>query len=379
MSLGHFGVKLHGSDDAGASWTRGRRAGLSRRKPQDGDGPARGRSSRSGRSRRCSAATRALLGRHAAGRPVPLRRPRRDLAAGRVAVGPRRSGRSGSAAATTCPGIHSICRRSARRRDVLRRRLAAAACGARDDGGEHWELRGEGMRAEYMPPEQARQPEHPGPAPIVALRRPRPDALWAQHHNGIFRSTDGGASWQRDRPARAVGLRLRGGGRIRATRDTAWFVPAVKDECARAGRRRAGGHPHARRRRSFEALRDGLPQEHCYDLVYRHGLAVDDDGATPGVRLDDRLVVDHGRPGRPLDRGVPGCRRSTRCVSSELSTGRSATPTHEIDPTRRPPRIGLCPAAGGAPLSKGLSPDEEQSLRTVPRLAKAGPPCKAAG
>ena len=26
------------------------------------------------------------------------------------------------------------------------------------------------------------------------------------------------------------------------------------------------------------ALRTGLPQEHCYDLIYRHGLAVDDEG-----------------------------------------------------------------------------------------------------
>ena len=30
--------------------------------------------------------------------------------------------------------------------------------------------------------------------------------------------------------------------------------------------------------RSFETLRKGLPQEHAYDLVYRHGLDVDDSG-----------------------------------------------------------------------------------------------------
>lgn len=29
---------------------------------------------------------------------------------------------------------------------------------------------------------------------------------------------------------------------------------------------------------SFEVLRDGLPQEHAYDLVYRHGLDVSQDG-----------------------------------------------------------------------------------------------------
>jgi photosystem II stability/assembly factor-like uncharacterized protein len=32
--------------------------------------------------------------------------------------------------------------------------------------------------------------------------------------------------------------------------------------------------------KSFKVLRAGLPQEHCYDLVYRHGLAVADDGRT---------------------------------------------------------------------------------------------------
>ncbi|HJZ54012.1 MAG TPA: hypothetical protein VKE74_03600, partial [Gemmataceae bacterium] len=29
---------------------------------------------------------------------------------------------------------------------------------------------------------------------------------------------------------------------------------------------------------TFEVLRDGLPQEHCYDLVYRHALAIDETG-----------------------------------------------------------------------------------------------------
>ena len=32
--------------------------------------------------------------------------------------------------------------------------------------------------------------------------------------------------------------------------------------------------------RSFETLRSGLPQRDCYDLVYRHGLAVDAAGET---------------------------------------------------------------------------------------------------
>ena len=65
--------------------------------------------------------------------------------------------------------------------------------------------------------------------------------------------------------------------------DTAWFVPAVKDECRVpvdaklvVARTRDGG-------KSFSVLGKGLPQEHAYDLVYRHALAVDDTG--------DRLAV----------------------------------------------------------------------------------------
>ncbi len=65
--------------------------------------------------------------------------------------------------------------------------------------------------------------------------------------------------------------------------DTAWFAPAVSDECrvpvdeqVVVARTRDGGA-------SFEILRKGLPQTGAYDLVYRHALAVDETG--------DRLVM----------------------------------------------------------------------------------------
>ena len=60
--------------------------------------------------------------------------------------------------------------------------------------------------------------------------------------------------------------------------ETAWFVPAVKDECRVpvdgklvVARTRDGG-------RSFDVLDSGLPQERAYDLVYRHALDVDATG-----------------------------------------------------------------------------------------------------
>ncbi len=58
----------------------------------------------------------------------------------------------------------------------------------------------------------------------------------------------------------------------------AWTVPLIKDECRLpvdgrvvVARTRDGGA-------SFEVLRNGLPQDHAYDVVYRHGLDVDETG-----------------------------------------------------------------------------------------------------
>ena len=60
--------------------------------------------------------------------------------------------------------------------------------------------------------------------------------------------------------------------------DTAYFVPAVKDEC----RVPVGGSLVVTRTRdggaTVESLSDGLPQENAYDLVYRHAMAIDETG-----------------------------------------------------------------------------------------------------
>ena len=64
-----------------------------------------------------------------------------------------------------------------------------------DDDGETWTLTADGMVAAYMPPERAGDPSIQDPHAIVQCAAD-PDVLWCQHHNGIFRSVDGGAHWQ---------------------------------------------------------------------------------------------------------------------------------------------------------------------------------------
>ena len=202
------------------------------------------------------------------------------------------------------PGIHSI---AIDPHDARRITVAVSTGGAWQtrDGGESWAIAAQGMYAEYMPPEQKFDQNVQDIHRLVQCSA-RPDAMWAQHHNGVFRSTDGAKSWQEVtaiQPAKfgfAVAVHPN-------NPDVAWFVPAVKDECRVpvdaklvVARTRDGG-------RSFQVLRKGLPQEHAYDLVYRHGLDVDETG--------DRLAFGSTTGGLWFseDQG-----ESWRCLSTQL-------------------------------------------------------------
>lgn len=172
------------------------------------------------------------------------------------------------------PGIHSIC---VDPRDSARLRVAVSCGGiwCSEDAGTSWACRTQGMRAAYMPPELEQTPEIQDPHRLVSCAA-APDTLWVQHHNGIFLSRDGAAHWQE------ISAEPSSFGFAVAVHpfepETAWFVPAVKDEC----RVPVGGRLVATRTRdggqSFQSLSQGLPQRDCFDLVYRHGLQVDERG-----------------------------------------------------------------------------------------------------
>lgn len=135
------------------------------------------------------------------------------------------------------------------------------------------------MVADFMPPEQREDQVIQDPHRIV--RCPvDPDALWCQHHNGVFRSRDGGAQWERI-PTHERGLASQFGFAVAVhprDPDTAWLVPAAKDERRIpvdgrfiAARTRDGGA-------SWTPLSRGLPTGDAWDLVYRHALDVDASG-----------------------------------------------------------------------------------------------------
>lgn len=271
LHLGHFGSKLHASDDAGETWHEVQ-APTYPEQPADATGAPWKLGliwslERQRDTLWCGTLPGGLFRSDDGGEHWQLERPLWDR--------PERLEWMGGG--YDVPGIHSICPHPQREGELL----LGISCGGAwrtTDGGRTWALRAKGMSADFMPPERADDQNIQDPHRIVRCAA-APDVLWCQHHGGIWRSTDDGAQWQR-----VTGVPLSDFGFAVAVhpRDpgTAWFVPAVKDErrvpvdaALAVTRTRDGG-------RNFDVLRHGLPQRDCYDLVYRHGLAVNDDGRT---------------------------------------------------------------------------------------------------
>jgi hypothetical protein len=206
------------------------------------------------------------------------------------------------------PGIHSLCV-DPRSPDVLRLAISSGGVWVSQDGGGSWELVGHGLRyADNM----GMAPEVAGALAAQDVHRMvqcagSPERMWIQHHCGVFRSDDGGSHWRevRDVPPSVFGFAVAVHPR---QPDVAYFVPAVKDEFRVpvdgklvVSRTRDGGE-------SFEVLSEGLPQEAAYDLVYRHGLAIDGSGerlaigsTTGGLWVSE----DRGDSWRPLAERLP--------------------------------------------------------------------------
>lgn len=278
LNHGHFGVKLHRSDDRGATWTEITTPAFPEVEPatvntHTGEpiAPAvsliwslePGGTDQPGRLW-CGTIPGGLFRSDDRGHSWQLVRSLWDHPA-------RREWFGGGA---DLPGIHSIL---VDPRDSNRVSLGVSCGGVwmTTDGGQNWEIRAQGMRAAYMPPERAFDPNIQDPH-RVALCRSRPETMWAQHHNGIFRTDDGGQSW------REISAEPSSFGFAVAVHpvepDLAWFVPGVSDEHRLppngrviVTRTRDGG-------RTFETLGRGLPSHHAYDLTFRHALDLDRTG-----------------------------------------------------------------------------------------------------
>lgn len=172
-------------------------------------------------------------------------------------------------------GIHSICV-DPRHSDHVTVAVSTGGVWATEDGGATWELRGQGLRAEYVPPEKTYNPLNQDVHRLVQCPA-APERCWIQHHNGVFRSDDGARTFEEitNVPPAVFGFAVAVHPK---DPDTVWFVPSTKDE----KRIPVEGKVVVARTRdgaaTFEVLREGLPQDHAYDLTLRHALDIDESG-----------------------------------------------------------------------------------------------------
>lgn len=152
--------------------------------------------------------------------------------------------------------------------------ISAAGVFYSEDGGETWEPRNRGTRADFLP-EGSREPEFGQCVHSIARAEGGGDVMYQQNHCGMYRSDDGGRQWvsienglpssfgfptaihPRD-PATVFLLPLNGdiAGR---------YVPDAK---AAVWRSRDGGG-------TWTDLRQGLPQENAFINVLRQAMTTD--------------------------------------------------------------------------------------------------------
>lgn len=201
------------------------------------------------------------------------------------------------------PGIHSVLV-DPRDADVVTVGISCGGAWRTQDGGATWRNISHGMFAAYVPPDRAGDIDTQDPHRLAMCRRV-PDRIWCQHHNGIFVTKPGGVTW-RELRAKAPSRFGFACAAHPSDPDTAWFVPAEKDECripvdgALIVLRTTDGG------RSFDVLRTGLPQKDAYDLVLRHALDVTADGETLAMgATSGRLWIGEGGGSRWHE--LPAC------------------------------------------------------------------------
>ena len=151
--------------------------------------------------------------------------------------------------------------------------IAISSAGAfrTDDAGKTWRPINHGLHSLYIPNPTA---EVGHCVHRIAMHRSRPEVLYMQKHWDVMRSDDAGDSWHEisgNLPT-DFGFVID----VHAHEpDTIYVVPIKSDSehfppdgKLRVYRSRTGGN-------EWEALTNGLPQQHCYVNVLRDAMAVD--------------------------------------------------------------------------------------------------------
>ncbi|MDJ0760596.1 MAG: hypothetical protein QNJ19_14470 [Woeseiaceae bacterium] len=149
--------------------------------------------------------------------------------------------------------------------------ISAAGTFRTQNGGATWQPVNQGLHSEIIPDPTA---EVGHCVHNIAIHPDRPDTLFMQKHWDVMRSDDGGDNWREisgNLPS-DFGFPIA----VHAHEpETVYVIPIESDSLhyppegkLRVYRSRSGGE-------EWEALTDGLPQEHCYVNVLRDAMSTD--------------------------------------------------------------------------------------------------------
>jgi photosystem II stability/assembly factor-like uncharacterized protein len=235
-------------------------------------------------------------------------------------------------------------------RDRARMLVASSTGGVyrTEDGGKTWQASNKGVRAEFLPD---KHPEFGQCVHKVVHNPARPDRYFLQNHWGLYRSDDGGKTWQDI----ANGVPSDFGFAMAIhphAADTVYIVPLQADtfRCTpeaklRVYRTRDAGA-------SWKPLTKGLPQKDAWETVLRDGLTTDV-GDPAGIYFGTRsgklfASRDDGNSWKQLADGLPPivCVRAAvvreaagrapgRGGKTKKGSGEKTTQRNELKPKKR--------------------------------------------
>ncbi len=142
------------------------------------------------------------------------------------------------------------------------------------DGGANWEPRNRGTRQDYAP-EGQRYPEFGQCVHALVMAPGMPDRLYQQNHCGMYRSEDGGRHWHSIEAGLPSTFGFPAATHPRDP-DTLFLVPLNGDTAGRfVPDAKAAVWRTRDRGASWQALREGLPQQDAYVNVLRQAMATD--------------------------------------------------------------------------------------------------------